>query len=81
MPDKTLQRRVLQALTKSKTGLTERQLVAALRPSQKLTFDEEVERSAAIGRALKALKLEHRAWPTDKAEQRTWAITSRGKRK
>lgn len=81
MPDKTIRREVLQALTNS-DGMTERQLVVALRPNQPLTFDEEVERSAMISRVLHTLKSEHRAWPTAVGGSLVrWNITSKGKRK
>ena len=80
MPDKTIRQEVLQALTTNKKGLTERQLVAALRPNQRLTFDDEVERSAEISRVLHTLKSEHRAWPTTTAGQKRWNITPRGQR-
>ena len=80
MPDQATRRRVLQALVNSKTGLTERELVVALRPSKRASFQEEVERDAKVSRALQQLKSEHRAWPTDKAGLRRWNITPRGKR-
>lgn len=80
MPDKTIRQKVLQALITTREGLTERQLVAALRPNQHPTFDEEVERSAEISRILHTLKSEHRAWPTTKAGQKRWNITPRGQR-
>ena len=80
MPDRNVRRQVLRALTQNKDGLTERQLVAALRPNRTLTFDEEVERSATISRVLHTLKSEHRAWPTTKAGQKRWNITPRGRR-
>ena len=80
MPNKKIRQEVLQALTQNNDGLTERQLVAALRPNQRLSFDEEVERSAAISRVLHTLKSEHRAWPTTKAGQKRWNVTDRGKR-
>jgi hypothetical protein len=79
MSNSKVRREVLQALTQN-DGLTERQLVAALRPNQRLSFDEEVERSATISRVLHTLKLEHRAWPTTKAGQRRWNITPRGRK-
>lgn len=81
MPDRTMRREVLQALTASRDGLTERQLVVALRPNRKLTFDEEVERSAAISRVLHSLKSEHRAWPTETSGVKRWNITTKGRRK
>lgn len=80
MPDKTTRRKVLQALTNS-NGMTERQLVVALRPNRSLTFAEEIERSTAISRVLHSLKSEHRAWPTLKAGTKHWNITPKGKRK
>jgi hypothetical protein len=77
---RSLQRQVLSVLASSKTGLTHQQLVAALRPNQRLSFDEEVERNATISRALHALKSEHRAWPTTKAGLQQWNITPRGRK-
>lgn len=80
MSQRSLRRDVLQTLATSKEGLTHKQLVAALRPNQRLTFQEDVERNAAISRVLQTLKAEHRAWPTDSVGLRRWNITSRGRR-
>jgi hypothetical protein len=76
-----MRQKVIQALLKSKAGLTTQQLGVALRPNQRLSFHEEVERNATISRVLHTLKSEHRAWPTDKAGVRRWDITSKGRRK
>jgi hypothetical protein len=77
-----MRRQVLQALVSEKKGLTTKQLVVALRPNQKLSFDEEVERNATISRALHTLKSEHRAWPTKTATGGVcWSATSKAMRK
>jgi len=72
--------KVLHVLSTNEAGLSERQVVEALRPKRNMSFDEEVEHRTAVSRALSTLKLEHRAWPTDTANQRRWNITNRGKR-
>jgi hypothetical protein len=73
--------RVLHVLSTNEGGLSERQVVAALRPRGELSFAEEVEHSTQISRALSALKHEHRAWPTTKAGTQRWNITDKGRRK
>lgn len=72
--------RVLHVLSTNE-DLSERQVVEALRPRGKLSFDEEVEHSTQVSRALSALKHEHRAWPTTKAGTQRWNITDKGRRK
>lgn len=71
---------VLHTLSTNETGLTERQVVEALRPKKRMSFDEEVEHRTVIARTLRTLKSEHRAWPTKKAGTKRWNITARGRR-
>jgi hypothetical protein len=61
--------------------MTERDVIDALRPTARLSFDEEVRRRAAISLALRTLKSEHRAWPTKTTNgTRRWNITTKGRR-
>lgn len=67
-------------LLSTNEGLTEQQIVGALRPNRRMSFAEEVEHRAGVTRTLRTLKSEHRAWPTRKAGMRRWDITLRGRR-
>jgi hypothetical protein len=79
MPRQPVRISVLHLLSTNE-GLTEQQIVGALRPNRRVSFAEEVEHRAGVTCTLRTLKSEHRTEPTKRNGVRCWNITPRGRR-